>query len=148
MKQLKYRRSFVRGFHDLLSGKISVPAPFDKCTVVGPILNEGGLDELRKKLREELRKFFNKKPEPLNVDSDKVDRYLLNRLVIDVQKQTRLPGAPDSNSAIHIGWLGGKSPASWMNIAEKNWPKKVLKSMMFRFVHTQCRHGPFWEPFL
>ena len=116
-----------KGFHDLLSGKISVPEPFDKCTVVGPILNEGGLDELRKKLREELRKFFNKKPEPLNVDSDKVDRYLLNRLVIDVQKQTRLPGAPDSNSAIHIGWLGGKSPASWMSIAEKNWPKKSAK---------------------
>ena len=37
-----------QGFNDLLSGKITVPAPFDKCCVVGPILNEGGLDDLKK----------------------------------------------------------------------------------------------------
>ena len=45
------------GFSDLLSGKITVPEPFDKCMVVGPILNESGLDVLRKKLAETPRAF-------------------------------------------------------------------------------------------
>jgi hypothetical protein len=69
-----------------------------------------------------LRRFFNKKPEPLNVDRDEVDRTLLNNLVHEVKKQRRLPGAPQERTAIHIGWLGGKSPAQWMKDAEDNWP--------------------------
>jgi len=117
------QKKIRKGFNDLLSGKISVPAPFDRCCVVGPILNEGGLDELRRKLRDELRSFFNRKPEPLNVDSDQVDRYLLSSLVRDVKKQTRLPGAPEMKTAIHIGWLSGKSPSEWMQLGEDLWPK-------------------------
>ena len=115
------------GFSDLLSGKIRVPEPFDKCMVVGPILNESGLDELRKKLAETLRAFFNKKPAPLNVDSDKVDRYLLSRLINNLETQTRLPGAPVNMSAIHEGWLSGMSPAQWMMFVEDNWPKESAK---------------------
>ena len=108
------QRTIRKGFNDLLSGKIAVTAPFDKCCVVGPILNEGGLDELRQKLRAELRTFFNRRPAPLNVDSDKVDRYLLNRLAHDVQQQTRLPGAPMEKTSVNIGWLSGRSPSQWM----------------------------------
>ena len=44
------QKQIRKGFSDLLSGKISVPEPFDKCEVVGPILNESGLDDLKKKL--------------------------------------------------------------------------------------------------
>ena len=121
------QKKIRKGFNDLLSGKISVPAPFDRCCVVGPILNEGGLDELRRKLRDELRSFFNRKPEPLNVDSDQVDRYLLSSLVRDVKKQTRLPGAPEMKTAIHIGWLSGKSPSEWMQLGEDLWPKDSAK---------------------
>ena len=95
--------------------------------VVGPILNESGLDELRKKLAETLRAFFNKKPAPLNVDSDKVDRYLLSRLINNLETQTRLPGAPVNMSAIHEGWLSGMSPAQWMMFVEDNWPKESAK---------------------
>ena len=117
-----------QGFNDLLSGKISVPAPFDKCCVVGPILNEGGLDDLKKKLRTELRAFFNRKPTPLNVDPDEVDRHLLDTLVRDVKKQTRLPGAPQERTAIHIGWLSGRSPAQWMKEAEEKWPVESARA--------------------
>lgn len=116
------QRTIRQGFIDLLSGKITVPAPFDRCCVVGPVLNEGGLDDLKKKLRTELRSFFNRKPIPLNVDPDEVDRHLLSTLVKDVQKQTRLPGAPQERTAIHIGWLSGRSPAQWMLEAEEKWP--------------------------
>ena len=115
------------GFRDLLSGKINVPEPFDKCQVVGPILNESGLDELKKKLSDTLRTFFNKKTSPLNVDSDKVDRYLLSKMVGNLETQTRLPGAPKNMTAIHEGWLANISPAKWMEFAEDNWPKKSAK---------------------
>ena len=117
-----------QGFNDLLSGKISVPAPFDRRCVVGPILNEGGLDDLKKKLRTELRAFFNRKPAPLNVDPDEVDRHLLDTLVRDVKKQTRLPGAPQERTAIHIGWLSGRSPAQWMQEAEEKWPVESARA--------------------
>lgn len=111
-----------QGFHALFGELGEVPPPFNQCCVVGPIMNEGGLDDLKTKLRRELRRFFNKKPLPLNVDRDAVDRTLLNALVHDVKKQRRLPGAPQERTAIHVGWLGGKSPAHWMKEAEDNWP--------------------------
>ena len=121
------QKKIRKGFNDLLSGNIQVSSPFDKCCVVGPILNEGGLDELRRKLRDELRSFFNRKPTPLNVDPDQVDRFLLSTLVKDVKKQTRLPGAPEMKTAIHIGWLSGMTPSQWMQQAEDTWPKVSAK---------------------
>ena len=116
-----------RGFHDLFASTSQVPAPFNQCCVVGPIMNEGGLDDLKTKLRRELRRFFNKKPLPLNVDRDEVDRNLLSALVHDVKKQRRLPGAPQERTAIHVGWLGGKSPAQWMTEAEEHWPAESAR---------------------
>ena len=121
------QRTIRKGFNDLLSGKIAVTAPFDKCCVVGPILNEGGLDELRQKLRAELRTFFNRRPAPLNVDADKVDRYLLDKLAHDVQQQTRLPGAPMEKTSVNIGWLSGRSPSQWMQFAEDCWRSEQAK---------------------
>ena len=32
------QKKIRKGFSELLSGKITVPEPFDKCEVVGPIL--------------------------------------------------------------------------------------------------------------
>ena len=113
--------SIRQGFHELF-GATTCTRPFNQCHVVGPIMNEGGIDELKTELRTQLRRFFNKKPEPLNVDRDEVDRSLLNKLVHDVKKQRRLPGAPQERTAIHVGWLGEKSPAQWMEDAENNWP--------------------------
>ena len=121
------QKKIRNGFKELLSGKIMVSAPFDKCHVVGPILNEGGLEDLKRKLAETLRSFFNKKAEPLNVDSDKVDRYLLSRMIANLETQTRLPGAPENKTAIHVGWLSEKSPSNWMEIAEQNWPRVTAK---------------------
>ena len=111
-----------QGFHELFAEGNEVPSPFHQCHVVGPIMNESGLDELKTELRKQLRRFFNKKPLPLNVDRDEVDRTLLSALVHDVKKQRRLPGAPQERTAIHVGWLGGKSPSQWMEDAEENWP--------------------------
>lgn len=109
------------GFKSILSGKIETPAPFNKTKIVGPILNEGGLDELERNLSEALRSFFNKKTEPLNVDLDQVDRHLLRRLTAGVQTQQRLPGSPVKHSSLLEDWLEGISPADWMKKAEDDW---------------------------
>ena len=67
------QKTIRKGFNALFTGEIQVAPPFDKCCIVGPILNEGGLDELRQKLKRELRQFFNRRPAPLNVDADTLD---------------------------------------------------------------------------
>ena len=63
----------------------------------------------------------------MNVDFDKVDRYLLSRLISNLETQTRLPGAPLNLSAVHEGWLSGRSPSEWMDFVEQNWPKESAK---------------------
>ena len=115
------------GFGKLLGGEIPNPKPFDKCTIIGPVLNEGGLDDLKKSLKKALRTFFNQRPEPLNVDSDKVDQSLIESLLRDMKKQQRLPGAPGEFEPIHQGWLDGKSPSDWLRMAENSWPVKSAK---------------------
>ena len=72
-------------------------------------MNEGGLDELKTELRTQLRRFF--KTESSNVDRDEADRSLLNKLVHDVKKQRRLPGAPQEAYGHPCRMAGGKSPA-------------------------------------
>jgi len=115
------------GFEGILSGKIKTPPPFNKSIVMGPVLNEGGLDELEKQLSQVLGNFFNKRPDPLNVDRDDVDRYLLTSLTMGVQTQTRLPGAPSKHLSLLEDWLDGRSPAEWMTIAEKEWNEEKAK---------------------
>ena len=116
------------GFKGILSGEIETPAPFSKSIVVGPVLNESGLDELEKQLAEVLSSFFSKRPEPLNVHRDEVDRYLLKRLAAGVQTQQKLPGAPSQHISLLEDWLDGKSPAQWMEFAENEWDEKRAKS--------------------
>ena len=44
------------GFSGILSGEIETPYPFSKCLVMGPVLNESGLDDLEKQLSQVIRK--------------------------------------------------------------------------------------------
>ena len=117
-----------KGFRGILSGEIKTPAPFSKSLIVGPILNESGLDELERQLSQTLESFFNRKPEPLNVDLDEVDRHLLKSLTSGVQTQQRLPGAPVQHISLLEDWLDGRSPAQWMKIAEDNWDEKRARN--------------------
>ena len=116
------------GFAGILSGELETPPPFNKSNIVGPILNESGLDYLEKQLSDALRTFFNKHPEPLNVDLDKVDRHLLKSLTAGVQTQQRLPGAPVKHISLLEDWLEGYSPAHWMHLAEEKWDEKSAKN--------------------
>jgi dTMP kinase len=116
------------GFKGILSGEIETPAPFNRSLVIGPVLNEGGLDELEKQLSQALSSFFNRRPDPLNVNRDEVDRHLLKSLTTGVQTQQRLPGAPSKHISLLEDWLDGKSPAQWMKLAEDEWDEKKAKT--------------------
>ena len=129
------------GFNNLFTGKIKVPKPFNKCCVVGPILNEGGLDELERQLKETIRDFMNRRPAPLNCVSAEVDIHLLARLAQGVQAQMRLPGGPPTNSSLLENWLAGKSPAQLMQQAEDDWP---VESAMRADVPTNVLSRSSW----
>ena len=116
-----------QGFNDLLSGEIKVPAPFDKCVIAGPVLNEGGLDELEDKLKKVLREFLNRRPEPRNVSKDEVDRSLIDSMVERLQAQTRLPGAPEERTSLVIDWLDGATPCDLLARAFASWPVDSAK---------------------
>lgn len=116
------------GFSGILSGEIETPKPFNKCLIMGPVLNESGLDDLERQLSQVLSTFFNRRPEPLNVSIDEVDRQLLKSLTAGVQTQQRLPGAPVQHVSLLEDWLDGKSPASWMEFAESEWDEVRAKS--------------------
>ena len=115
------------GFSGILSGEIETPPPFNRSLVMGPVLNESGLDELEKQLSQVLSSFFNRRPEPLNVSRDEVDRHLLKSLTTGVQTQQRLPGAPSQHISLLEDWLDGRSPAQWMEIAEEEWDENRAK---------------------
>lgn len=115
------------GYYSVLSKDSTPPPPFDKCLVAGPILNEGSKVELRKSLRTALRKFLITKPPPKNVNPEIVDRHHLARMVRDMRKQQRLPGAPKESTALVDGWLSRKTPSKWMNDAEKTWVMKKAR---------------------
>ena len=115
------------GFRGILSGDIETPNPFSRCLVMGPVLNESGLDDLEKRLSQVLSTFFNRRPEPLNVSRDEVDRHLLKSLTTGVQTQQRLPGAPVQHVSLLEDWLDSKSPATWMGIAEEYWHEERAK---------------------
>ena len=116
------------GFKGILSGEIETPPPFNRSIVIGPVLNEGGLDDLERQLSQTLSTFFNSRHEPLNVNRDEVDRHLLKSLTTGVQTQQRLPGAPSRHISLLEDWLDGKSPAEWMQIAEDEWDEKRARS--------------------
>lgn len=116
------------GFRGILSGEIETPAPFSRSIIIGPVLNEGGLDDLERQLSQALSTFFNRRLEPLNVNRDEVDRHLLKSLTTGVQTQQKLPGAPSQHISLLEDWLDGKSPAQWMQLAEDEWDEKRARS--------------------
>ena len=130
------------GFHELLGKPEKTPAPFDLCTIAGPILNEGSKKQLKKELSAAIRGFLNKRPPPLNVDPQVVDRHHLQRLVEGMATQKRLPGSPIESTSLMEDWLAGKSPASWLEKAEKAW---IIAKARESDVASSCIHHSIWS---
>jgi len=122
------QKKIRKGFSDLLSGNILVPSPFNSSLIVGPIKNEGSLDELEKELKKQLRSFVQSRPQPLNTDPSLVDLNSLERLMGGVQSQSTLPGLESPDHVTSEAFLEDLSPAEWFQKAENNWDSELSKS--------------------
>lgn len=98
------------GYASLLGGEAEMPTPFDKGLVVGPIVNDGTKQDLRKKLQKAVRKFLHRRPIPLNVDSEEVDLALLEISLSGERGQQTLDVLDSSPKRSGKDWLNGKKP--------------------------------------
>ena len=125
---LEIQTEIRSGFIEILSPDYSMPAPFDRCSIAGPIINEGSKKELKAALSAALRGFLNRHPPANNVDQEIVDRHHLSTLVGGLAKQQRLPGAPRESTSLIEGWLEGDAPFEIMDRADKAWNLKSARS--------------------
>ena len=125
---LEIQTEIRRGFGEILSPDYSMPAPFNRCAIAGPIVNEGSKKELRAALSGALRGFLNRHPPANNVDQEIVDRHHLATLVTGMAKQKRLPGAPRQSTSLIEGWLAGSAPYVIMENADKSWDLKSARA--------------------
>ena len=140
------------GFHTLLGGDISMPSPFDKGRIIGPIMNHGTEAELEGKIRDTIRRFLNTRPTPINVSLQEVELNLIRKSMdANDGQQTLDVGA--SPSIDHEDWLQGEPPwkilSNAVEIYSDAWdstdpklastvPKVVLSETVFSIVGTLC----------
>ena len=98
------------GYASLLSGEVEMPIPFDMGAIIGPVSNETTEREFRRKLTLHIRKFVHSRPEPLNVDTESVERFMLKRLIKSTKGQTVLDGLGVEPARKRSDWLDGKAP--------------------------------------
>ncbi len=98
------------GYATLLGGDVSMPKPFNKGVVVGPILNDGSKADLRRKIQQEVRKFLHRHPTPLNIDAEDVERVMLEKALKGERGQTTLKVMDTSPKRSSKNWLHGEKP--------------------------------------
>ncbi|MCH2636989.1 MAG: dTMP kinase [Candidatus Thalassarchaeum sp.] len=99
-----------QGYHDLLGGKVPMPAPFNLGRVVGPIVNDSTKDELRKKLQFEIRRFLHERPPPLNVTTEEVELHMLGAALTSQRGQTTLDVVETAPARSNSDWLDSRKP--------------------------------------
>ena len=105
-----------------------VPSPFDRSVIIGPILNEGSINEFRAQLASAIRTFLRRHPDPLNVDSSRVDERLLEVLMDGLRDQQRLPGAPADAHMMDEAWLDGAPPWKVFERSLASWDAPSARS--------------------
>ena len=98
------------GYAKLLGGEVATPPPFDTGVVVGPILNDGTKNDLKKKLQKAVRTFLHRHPIPLNVSSEEVKHVMLEKALRGERGQTTLDVLDTSPKKGGREWLNGDSP--------------------------------------
>ena len=106
----EYQIQIRQGYHDLLGGKVPMPEPFDSGRVVGPLVNDGTKDDLRKKLQFEIRRFLHERPTPLNVSTDEVELHMLGRALVSQRGQTTLDVVETAPARSNLDWLDARKP--------------------------------------
>ncbi len=104
------------GYASLLSGELPMPEPFNRGSVVGPILNEGTKDDLRKKIQKEVRKFLHQQCKPLNISPEEVECLMLEKAMLGERGQKTLDVLEQAPKRSGKDWLNEKQP--WVVIEE------------------------------
>ena len=86
------QKAIRAGYESLLSGDIEMPTPFDMGAIIGPVSNENTEREFRRKLTIHVRKFLHSRPNPVNVNTEGIERFMLKRLIKSTKGQTVLDG--------------------------------------------------------
>ena len=98
------------GYRRLLSGELEMPVPFDMGAVVGPVSNEGTQNQLRTQLKEVIRGFMHSRPNPINVQTERVDQFRISKIVSESKNQKRLSDIGLEKVKRKKDWLDGKKP--------------------------------------
>ena len=104
------QKAIRSGYASLLSGDIEMPIPFDMGAIIGPVSNESTETEFRRKLTLHIRKFLHSRPEPLNVETESIERYMLRKLIRSSKGQTTLDGLGVKPTRDTTNWLDNVAP--------------------------------------
>ncbi|MBJ28976.1 MAG: dTMP kinase [Euryarchaeota archaeon] len=116
-----------QGYHDLLSGRMEMPTPFDMGAIIGPISNEGSQKDLRRILKDVIRSFMISRNPPINVQMEKVDQFHIKSIVKRFSSQSTLSDLGVSPSKNNSHWLRGDAPWKVLKSAQNNH-KQMLSS--------------------
>ena len=108
------------GYRQLLSGEVETPIPFDMGAIVGPISNEGTQKQLRDSLTDAIRSFMRLRPNPINVDMEKIDQFRIKLMISDSQKQSTLSDIGIEVLERKLLWLEGRTPWEVLKDAQNN----------------------------
>ena len=122
--QIKIRQ----GYHDLLGGVVGMPAPFDRGRIVGPLINDGTKNDLRKKLQKVIRGFLHERPTPLNLPAEEVELILLAQAMVAQRGQTTLDVMEARPARSNKDWLDGAKPWEVIRDASKMYIEAVEAS--------------------
>ena len=95
-----------------------MPAPFDKGEVAGPVVNDGGKIDLKKKLQRVIRDFLYRRARPLNVSLDEVECHLLGSALRWQRGQRTLDVVDTPPPRSNSNWLNGEKPWRVMQQAD------------------------------
>ncbi len=106
------------GYASLLGGEVRMPAPFDKGEIAGPVVNDGGKIDLKKKLQRVIRDFLYRRARPLNVSLDEVECHLLGSALRWQRGQRTLDVVDTPPPRSNSNWLNGEKPWRVMQQAD------------------------------
>ncbi len=139
----------VRGAYlDLVSQ--GPPPPFDRGIISEPIMNDGSLDALKRKLMKTVRTFLHSRRRPLNVDVNTVDMHLLRALVNRRRGQKALPGLDKKD--MFGSWADGLDARAMILDGDKIWkeyatgkkgvPRSIMNASVGSLLGTLAVLGP------
>ncbi len=93
--------------------------------IIGPILNEGTQQEFEKEITQVVRNFLKTKPDPININTEDVELYLIKKMLKKTSGQSVLTNFGVSKESSGTNWLENKSPWEIINYEQKKHLKII-----------------------